>query len=82
MAMGIPLVTNSGVGDVAEIVQRYKSGIIIHDFADKNFSDATAELFSGNQFDAHGIRQGAIEFYSLDSAIEKYNKIYQAIFNP
>ena len=82
MAMGIPLVTNSGVGDVEEIVQRYKSGIIIHDFSDKDFSGAATELFDGTQFDTDAIRQGAIEFYSLDSAIEKYNKIYHAIFNP
>ena len=82
MAMGIPLVTNSGVGDVEEIVQRYKSGIIVHDFSDKDFSGAATELFDGTQFDTDAIRQGAIEFYSLDSAIEKYNKIYHAIFNP
>lgn len=82
MAMGIPLVTNSGVGDVEEIVQRYRSGIIVHDFTDHHFSSAVDALLNGKRFDGPAIRQGAVEFYSLDSAIEKYNKIYHAIFNP
>lgn len=82
MAMGIPLVTNSGVGDVEEIVLRYRSGIIVHDFTDNNFSSAVDALFNGSRFDGPAIRQGAVEFYSLNSAIEKYNKIYHAIFNP
>ena len=79
MAMGIPLITNSGVGDVKEIVMRYHSGIVLEEFTDAALGSAVDAIVNGQIFDAAGIRQGAKEFYSLQSAIEKYNKIYNAI---
>lgn len=82
MAMAIPLVTNSGVGDVAEIVERYHSGIVIHEFNEPEYRSAAQQLASGWHYDKEEIRRGAVECYSLDTAIEKYNKIYHAILNP
>ena len=81
MAMGIPLITNSGVGDVETIVTRYNSGIVIEDFNEKEFETTTQEIASGKVYDKDGIRKGAREFYSLDSAIEKYTAIYNSILN-
>ena len=81
MAMGIPLITNSGVGDVEEIVVKYKSGIIIDQFNDTAYAAAADKIVSGFSYDAAGIRQGAREFYSLESAVEKYSRIYNSILN-
>ena len=36
--MGIPLITNSGVGDVERIVTQYSSGIVIDEFTRENFT--------------------------------------------
>lgn len=79
MAMGIPLITNSGVGDVEEIVKKYRSGIVLHEFNDEAYSSAIDKISSGEDYDANSIRNGAIEFYSLEHAIDKYNKIYSEI---
>ena len=79
MAMGIPLITNSGVGDVEIIVARYNSGIVIQDFNRDNFADAIMKIAAEPGFNNEGIRQGAKEFYSLDTAIEKYISIYNRI---
>ena len=79
MAMGIPLITNSGVGDVKEIVDRYNSGIVLDEFTEAAYTSAVDTILSGHSYDAAGIRDGATVFYSLDSAIEKYNKIYKII---
>jgi glycosyltransferase involved in cell wall biosynthesis len=81
MAMGIPLITNSGVGDVETIVTRYNSGIVIEDFNEKEFEDAIKKIASRQAYDTEYIRQGAKEFYSLDTAIEKYTGIYNSILN-
>ena len=78
--MGIPLITNSGVGDVKEVVLKYNSGIVLDEFTEPAFAAAVDKIVAGYNYDAAGIRQGAKEFYSLDSAIEKYNKIYGEIF--
>lgn len=79
MAMGIPLITNSGVGDVEEIVVKYNSGIMVKDYSEASLAKAAEEVISGNGFDAAKIRQGARDYYSLDAAIEKYDRIYRKI---
>lgn len=79
MAMGIPLITNPGVGDVAEIVEKYNSGIIIEKMNKENYSRCSEMLLTTN-FDSIKIRNGAKEFYSLENAIEKYKKVYDYIF--
>lgn len=79
MAMGIPLITNSGVGDVEMIVNRYKAGIIISEFTDQAFTEAVEKIEAGHPYNSSDIRQGATEFYSLDKANEKYINIYKSI---
>ncbi len=78
MAMGIPVVTNSGVGDVAEIVEKYQSGIVIKNL-DKTNYDSYAEKLCTTNYDAKRIRAGAQAFYSLENAIQKYLKVYNHI---
>jgi glycosyltransferase involved in cell wall biosynthesis len=79
MAMGIPVITNSGVGDVAEIVQSCKSGIVLDEFTDVAFEKAISEVANNKNYDAATIREGAVKWYSLEKAIEKYSKIYKSI---
>ena len=80
MAMGIPLITNSGVGDVEKIVEQYQSGIVLHNFNEAAYTQAAQKIASGINFNPVQIRRGAQEFYSLQSAIEKYTLIYNSIF--
>lgn len=81
MAMGIPLITNSGVGDVEDIVLKYKAGVIVDQFDEHSFQIAASKVFLVNDFNANEIREGAKEFYSLEGAISKYSRIYNSIFN-
>ena len=77
--MGIPVITNGGVGDVAEIVQSCKSGIVIDEFTDEAFEAAINEVVNHKDYDAALIRAGAVKWYSLETAIEKYSRIYKSI---
>lgn len=79
MAMGIPVITNSGVGDVAEIVEKYKSGLVVSDFTFEKFESVANAIVTGISFDKNSIRNAALEYYSLDKAVEKYCKIYKTI---
>ncbi len=81
MAMGIPLITNSGVGDVEAITNKYNAGIIIHEFNEKEFIKVASQVAAGATFNIEEIRQGAKEFYSLEKAVEKYIAIYNSILN-
>lgn len=79
MAMGIPIITNEGVGDVAEIVAKYNSGMVLKGLNEQEFLDAAESISKEIYFDKINIRNGAKEFYDLQSAIEKYRKVYENI---
>ncbi len=81
MAMGIPLITNSGIGDVEKVVKKYDSGLVLNAFNKKEYRFIAQKVISGYQYDKIRIMQGAREFYSLDTAIEKYQNIYNSILN-
>ncbi|MEO7961643.1 MAG: glycosyltransferase [Ginsengibacter sp.] len=84
MAMGIPLITNAGVGDVDEIVNETNSGIVLKELNGASFKAAAnkiRESLSSNkeQTAKAAIVAGANRYYSLDEAVEKYRKMYTAI---
>lgn len=81
MSMGIPVITNGGVGDVAEIVTKYNAGYIVNDFTERSFSNIIEKISSGNIFDKDKIRNGAREFYALETAVERYRKVYNKILD-
>ena len=78
MAMGIPLIANAGVGDVADIVKKYHSGVIIENLNEEGYSLNSEMLLTAN-FDSMKIRNGARDFYSLEKGVEKYQQVYDSI---
>jgi hypothetical protein len=78
MAMGIPLITNAGVGDVADIVKKYHSGVIIENLNEEGYSLNSEMLLTAN-FDSMKIRNGARDFFSLEKGVEKYQQVYDSI---
>ncbi len=79
MAMGIPVITNSGVGDVAMVIEKYHSGIVLNELSESEFRAAADQIIFRNDFNKNEIRNGAKEFYNLERAVEKYHEIYQKI---
>ena len=80
MAMGIPVITNDGVGDVKEVVTTYNAGYVVNNFTDESFKSVIDKMIAGNSFDKSAIRKGGEEFYSLEGAVERYRTIYDKIF--
>ena len=79
MAMGIPIVTNAGIGDVSSVIEKYNSGIILPELTIKEFNSAAEKLLSF-KFDRTAIRTGAMAFYGLDNAVKKYANVYHMVF--
>ena len=80
MAMGIPVITNSGVGDVKAIVEKYNAGFVVDEFSDNTFNTIINKIVSAPLFDKLLIRKGAEEFYALKKAVEIYKRVYNKIF--
>ncbi|MCE2713063.1 MAG: glycosyltransferase [Cryomorphaceae bacterium] len=78
MAMGIPLICNSGVGDTAQVVNTYKSGLALEDPLE--YPDTLVELIKSS-FDKSETMRGAKEFYGLDSGVERYANVYHLLIS-
>lgn len=80
MAMGIPVITNSGVGDVKEIVEKYGAGYVLEDFEEQTMKKVALEICSSNvTFESPKIREGAKDFYDLEKTLKVYKNVYRMI---
>lgn len=76
MAMGIPVITNSGVGDVKKIVLNHRAGFVVDDFTESSFSKVIDAIKVNPQFDRKAIREAAINTYGLQIAEARYRSVY------
>ena len=79
MAMGIPVITNEGVGDVADIVATTHSGLLLKELNEKEFKVVADKIAQETTIDKSIIRNAAMEYYNLENAIKKYAEIYKEI---
>lgn len=77
MAMGVPLVVNSGWGDAAQIVHDHSCGVIVNSWSDQEMARA-ADSLSSDIFEPIKIRKVALDYFSLDEGINRYCEVYNA----
>ena len=80
MAMGIPVIANSGVGDVKEIIEKYESGFVLDHFTEAEMENIIDKAIDPKtKFDAYKIREGARDFYNLEKTVNTYKQVYKKI---
>jgi glycosyltransferase involved in cell wall biosynthesis len=80
MAMGIPVICNSGVGDVEAIMQKTQAGVALKDFSEPEMKRAIEAINSLTSKDRNEIRQEALKYFSLEFGVEKYAGVYEKLF--
>jgi len=80
MAMGIPLICNSNVGDVEEILLKNRAGFIVKNFNNKSYIDIINKIDS-HIFDTHKIEASTNESFSLEKGIALYSKVYRKLLS-
>lgn len=75
MGMGIPLVCNTGIGDVDKIVTESRSGILVPAMQPADFDEAISRM--QDNFDKAAIRQQAFVYYSLEEGVRRYAEVYR-----
>lgn len=79
MGMNIPIICNTGIGDVDNIVEKTNSGVLVRQFSENGYRESIEKLLVMlNQSNAH-IRAGAEEVYSLEKGIRLYQGVYEKI---
>lgn len=79
LAMGLPVVTNAGVGDVERIVERVDAGIAVADFSAATYQGVVDRVPALLAMDPQGIRDRASRVYDLRLAVEQYAAMYRSV---
>jgi len=81
LSMGIPVIYNSGIGDVEKVVTKAEAGYILHHFSAADFEKAIKSIPSLMNKKPQEIRYKAEDVYSLTRGIDLYRQSYQSLFN-
>ena len=79
MNLGVPIICNSGVGDVDEIMEESMPELLVKEFSNKEYArviDLITNNFKPNQ---KSIIETSHSYYSLEKGIEKYKEVYKEI---
>lgn len=81
LAMGIPCLTNAGVGDVQEILDENDVGGMIDGFDQESRRAGIEKLVSLSQDDGVEARCRAVaeNYYALEGGVEKYDRLYREL---
>lgn len=75
LSMGVPMVVNSGWGDISTLPAFSKAGVIVENVDQITLSGAAVALKSLT-LSANKIRTTSVGYFSLTSGINKYREIY------
>ena len=80
MNLGIPIICNSGVGDVDEIMDKSMPELIVKDFSNKEYERVIDLITNNYQPNQKTIIETSHSYYSLEKGVEKYKEVYKEIF--
>lgn len=79
LAMGIPAITNKGVGDVDSLFAEHFPHLLVNGFEKKHYRTCLNKYFKQTQLPPDKLREIAMENFSLTDGVEQYHKIYTQI---
>ncbi|MBA3706307.1 MAG: glycosyltransferase [Bacteroidetes bacterium] len=79
MALGIPIITNMGIGDSDKIISESGSGILIKNFTFEEYDYAINQIDVLLNTDKTKITNTAKKYFSLEKGIDLYQSVYESI---
>jgi glycosyltransferase involved in cell wall biosynthesis len=78
LSMGVPVITNAGVGDVDSIIKETNCGVIISEFNQTEYQKAVLNLIENRNLYKQNTIMAANQYFSLKDGVEKYAKVYNS----
>jgi glycosyltransferase involved in cell wall biosynthesis len=78
LSLELPIVTNSGVGDVARVIEETDAGVVVHRFDDHAYRGALEQL-ERLRPDMSRWRTAARRWFDLAEGVERYDAIYRRV---
>lgn len=79
LALGIPIITNSGIGDSTELLENTGGGLLISEFSTKNYTEIINQFSLLLSFDKQKMVDISKKYFSLENGVELYQSVYAAI---
>ncbi len=82
LASGVPIVTNRGVGDVSEIIEKHQTGAVVEDFSHESYIESLQkieELRQTNDLHEKCIKSAKEEFDLEEVGGVKYRLLYKKL---
>jgi len=79
LGMGLPVIANSGVGDVDSIIEATGSGILVREFTEEAYGKAVCQIGGLLKTPVSTLQQAAQEYYSLQKGVERYDRVYRSL---
>lgn len=79
MNLGIPIICNSGVGDVDEIMEKSMPELLVKEFSNNEYERVIDLITNNYQPNQKKIVETSNSYYSLKKGVEKYKEVYKEI---
>ena len=79
MNLGIPIICNSRVGDVDEIMEKSMPELLVKEFSNKEYERIIDFITNNYKPNQKTIIETSHTYYSLEKGVEKYKEVYQEI---
>lgn len=81
LAMGIPVITNAGIGDSDKIIEASGAGLLVKEFTTAAYRKAVAGLDAVLKAPSENYKNIARQYFSLEKGVELYHDVYNKITN-
>tara|TARA_B110000483_G_scaffold239232_1_gene317343 strand:+ start:857 stop:2077 length:1221 start_codon:yes stop_codon:yes gene_type:complete len=81
MNLGIPIICNSGIGDVEEIMKLSMPELLIEKFTNKEYNKIIDLIINDFKIEKNKIIEISHKYFSLKKGAEKFSNIYRQILN-
>lgn len=79
LSCGLPVLSNKGIGDISQIIDEGKSGLILPDFDCVAIDRAAQQIAAGGFSTAQQIRDSAQKIFDMKQAIVLYDELYRVL---
>lgn len=79
LGMGLPVIANSGVGDVDLIIKDTNSGILIEEFTAAAYQKAVGGIDDLLNIPTETLQAASQKYYSLEEGVKRYNAVYEMV---
>ncbi|MFC2175966.1 glycosyltransferase, partial [Bacteroidota bacterium] len=79
LGMGLPVIANTGVGDVDEIIEATNSGVLVNEFTNQAYQKAINQIDDLLKTPISVLQSAASAYYSLETGVKRYNEVYASV---